>query len=203
MFFASSESLNGVNMKKARALMFFLIWLVSLTPELVTGSQELAVNSNVLTNLKFDAPESLVDKKYLGLKDGPNFKLSQIRTNFVIIEIFSMYCPICQRDAVVVNELHDLTLKVPSLLKNIKFVGIGVGNTPYEVSVFKKKFNVPFPLIADDNFLIQKALTGNIRTPTFLVGKVMADGKVKILFTKIGAIKDAGEFLKEIMTASN
>ena len=202
LFLESYESLIGVNMNKAHVLMVFFVGLMSLAPELVT-SQELAVNSNVLTNLKFEAPENLADKKYLGLHDGPTFKLPQISAKFIIIEIFSMYCPICQRDAPVVNELHDLTLKVPSLQDNIKIVGIGVGNTPYEVSVFKKKFNVSFPLIADDNFLIQKALTENIRTPTFLVGKLVADGKFKIVFTKVGAIKNAGEFLKEFATASN
>ncbi|MDA8407223.1 MAG: TlpA disulfide reductase family protein [Deltaproteobacteria bacterium] len=189
-------------MKKAHVLMVFFIGLMSLAPELVI-CQNLAVNSNVLTNLNFDAPENLADKKYLGLNDGPNFKLSQIRAKFIIIEIFSMYCPICQGDAAVVNELHDLALKVPKLRDSIKIVGIGAGNTPYEVSVFKKKFNVSFPLIADDNFLVQKALSENIRTPTFLVGKLMMDGKFKIVFTKVGAIKNAGEFLKEVVTASN
>ncbi len=189
-------------MKKAHVLMVFFIGLMLLVPELVI-CQNLAVNSNALTSLKFDAPENLADKKYLGLNDGPTFKLSQIRAKFIIIEIFSMYCPICQGDAAVVNELHDLALKVPKLRDNIKMLGIGAGNTPYEVSVFKKKFNVSFPLIADDNFLVQKALSENIRTPTFLVGKLMMDGKFKIVFTKVGAIKNAGEFLKEVLTASN
>ncbi|MGC8602182.1 MAG: hypothetical protein ACP5VS_00685, partial [Desulfomonilaceae bacterium] len=77
------------------------------------------------------------------------------------------------------------------------------GNTPYEVSVFKKKFNVLFPLVADDNFIVQKALAQPIRTPTFLVGKFNGDGTLKIIFTKVGAIKDPEKFLKALVMASN
>jgi len=190
-------------MKRARILSAIVMMLISLASEVVNASQELTVNSDILTNLKFDSPENLADKKYLGLKDGPKFKLSQIETKYLLIEIFSMYCPICQRDAKSVNQLYDLVQTVPGLRENVRIVGIGTGNTPYEVNVFKKKFNVSFPLVADDNFVVQKALSHDIRTPTFLLGKLSGDGKLIIVFTKVGEIKDAGEFLKALMTTLN
>ncbi|MCL5123770.1 MAG: TlpA family protein disulfide reductase [Deltaproteobacteria bacterium] len=189
-------------MKSAYAIGMIFIVLIALVPKLVKGSEQLKVNSDTLASLKFDAPESLADRKYLKLHDGPNFRLAEVGAKYVIIEIFSMYCPICQRDAPVINQLHDLMLKIPTLKDNVKMVGIGAGNTPYEVSVFRKKFNVSFPLIADDNFAVQKALSQNIRTPTFIVGKLSGAGKVEIIFTRVGAIKDAGEFLKELLAMS-
>ncbi|MGC8660488.1 MAG: peroxiredoxin family protein [Desulfomonilaceae bacterium] len=189
-------------MKSAQVVGIIFVVLMALLPKVVRGSEQLKVNADILAGLKFDAPESLVDKKYLGLHDGPDFRLVDIRASYIIIEIFSMYCPICQRDAPVINQLHDLILKIPTLENNVKIVGIGAGNTPYEVSVFRKKFNISFPLIPDDNLAIQKALSQNIRTPTFIVGKLSRNGKIKAVFTRVGAIKDAGEFLKELLAMS-
>lgn len=190
-------------MVTVRAFIAIFIMAIVLTAEMVEGSEELMIDSEILANLDFDAPESLTDRKYLKLKDSPSFRLLQIRAKFVIIEIFSMYCPICQRDATVVNQLYDLVQKIPAFNENIRLIGIGAGNTPYEVSVFKKKFNVLFPLVADDNFIVQKALAQPIRTPTFLVGKLNGDGTLKIIFTKVGAIKDPEKFLKALVMASN
>lgn len=190
-------------MKRISLISAIAIVLISFVPELVMASEELKVKSDILGSLKFGAPEKLADKKYMGLSDGPNFNLKQVKTKFLIIEIFSMYCPICQRDAGAVNQLYDMIQKTPDLRDNVRIVGIGAGNTPYEVDVFRNKFNVLFPLIADDNFSIQKALSHDIRTPTFLISRLSNDGSLEMVLTKVGEIKDAGEFLKTLMTTFN
>ncbi|MGC8604385.1 MAG: hypothetical protein ACP5VS_11965, partial [Desulfomonilaceae bacterium] len=118
-------------MVTVRAFIAIFIMAIVLTAEMVKGSEELMIDSEILANLDFDAPESLTDRKYLKLKDSPSFRLLQIRAKFVIIEIFSMYCPICQRDATVVNQLYDLVQKIPAFNENIRLIGIGAGNTPY------------------------------------------------------------------------
>ncbi|MFH0960825.1 MAG: redoxin family protein [Pseudomonadota bacterium] len=165
--------------------------------------KQISVNTDILASLKFNVPETLADKKYLGLSDGKNFQLPQVKARLLIIQIFSMYCPVCQRDAHAVNELHDLLQKVPGLRDEVKMIGVGTGNTPYEVNVFREKFKVAFPLIPDDNFAIQKALSDEIRTPTFLVVKPTAEGKLEIVLTKVGEINESGEFLKRIMAKLN
>ena len=166
-------------------------------------SKQISVNADILADLNLNSPENLADNKYLGLSDGKNFKLPQVKARLLIIQIFSMYCPICQRDAHAVNELHDLIQKVPGLRDEVKMLGVGTGNTPYEVNVFREKFKVAFPLIPDDNFAIQKALSDEIRTPTFVVVKPTAAGKLEIVLTKVGEIKESGEFLKKIMEKLN
>ncbi len=191
-----------MNMRIVSAVSIFLMLAVAGLG-LCETSKQISVNADILADLNFNSPENLADKKYLGLSDGKNFKLPQVKARLLIIQIFSMYCPICQRDAHAVNELHDLIQKVPGLRDEVKMLGVGTGNTPYEVNVFREKFKVAFPLIPDDNFAIQKALSDEIRTPTFVVVKPTAAGKLEIVLTKVGEIKESGEFLKKIMEKLN
>ena len=191
-----------MNMRIVSAVSIFLMLAVAGLG-LCETSKQISVNADILADLNFNSPENLADKKYLGLSDGKNFKLPQVKARLLIIQIFSMYCPVCQRDAHAVNELFDLLQKVPGLRDEVKMLGVGTGNTPYEVNVFREKFKVAFPLIPDDNFAIQKALSDEIRTPTFLVVKRNAAGKLEIVLTKVGEIKETGEFLKQIMGKLN
>jgi peroxiredoxin len=191
-----------MSMRIVSAVSIFLMLTVAGLG-LCDTSKQISVNADILADLKFNSPENLADKKYLGLSDGKNFKLPQVKARLLIIQIFSMYCPVCQRDAHAVNELHDMLQKVPGLRDEVKMIGVGTGNTPYEVNVFREKFKVAFPLIPDDNFAIQKALSDEIRTPTFLVVKPTAAGKLEIVLTKVGEIKESGEFLKKIMAKLN
>lgn len=191
-----------MSMRIVSAVSIFLMLTVAGLG-LCDTSKQISVNADILADLNFNSPENLADKKYLGLSDGKNFKLPQVKTRLLILQIFSMYCPICQRDAHAVNELHDLIQKVPGLRDEVKMLGVGTGNTPYEVNVFREKFKVAFPLIPDDNFAIQKALSDEIRTPTFVVVKPTAAGKLEIVLTKVGEIKEPGEFLKKIMEKLN
>jgi len=81
----------------------------------------------------------------LGLSGSGSFKIPQIKAKVVIIEIFSMYCPYCQKDAPGVNELYLLIENNADIKNKIKLIGIGAGNSSYEVEVFKKTYTVPSP----------------------------------------------------------
>ncbi|NCC25515.1 MAG: TlpA family protein disulfide reductase, partial [Deltaproteobacteria bacterium] len=78
-----------------------------------------------------------------GLDDAttPSATLRELPFQVLVVEIFSMYCPHCQREAPAVNELHDI-LKARYPLGQVGLVGIGVGNTAYEVNIFRKKFTI-------------------------------------------------------------
>ncbi len=128
-------------------------------PGLATASDSLTVDAGALANLRLSMPDSAASKNYLGLKGTDTFTIPQIKADTVIIEIFSMYCPICQAEAPVVNELHRLIEKTPSLKGKVKLIGIGAGNSAFEVEVFRKKYNILFPLFPDEKFGIQKALS--------------------------------------------
>lgn len=147
------------------------------------------------------APQSQNEKDYLGLTIMEPFKLSQIKADIIIIEVFSMYCPYCQKEAPTVNELFKIVNQRPDLKGKIKIIGLAAGNTIFETNFFRDKFNVPFPLFSDETFSIHKAI-GEVRTPYFFVLKMNPDGSNKIIFSKVGTIEEPSKFLDIIIKES-
>ncbi|MFH1115636.1 MAG: TlpA disulfide reductase family protein [Pseudomonadota bacterium] len=166
-----------------------------LCPQAAEASDTFGVDQEILGRLQFPQPKSDAAKKYLGLTGEDKFTLSQIKARTVILEIFSMYCTICQAEAPTVNELHQLVEKDARLKGNVKIVGVGTGNTPFEVDVFRKKYDVEFPLFADERFLMQKAAQGKIRTPTFVTLKIEHGEKLVVQGVHIGRLENPGKFL--------
>ncbi|MBP1741801.1 MAG: putative rane protein [Deltaproteobacteria bacterium] len=155
----------------------------------------------VLPAMNLPIPKSPEERGYLGLSGSGPFKIPQIKAKAVIIEIFSMYCPYCQKDAPGINELYQAIEGNPELKDKIKLIGIGAGNTPYEVGVFKKTYNVPFPLFADGDFTIHKML-GDVRTPYFIVVKVNDDGTHQVVHSEVGGFTGPQPFLEMVLSAT-
>jgi len=155
----------------------------------------------VLPVINLPIPKNPVEKAYLGLSGDGFFKIPQIKANVVIVEIFSMYCPYCQKDAPGVNELYNVIDNNPDLKNKIKLIGIGAGNSSYEVEVFKKTYTVPFPLFPDKDFTIHKAC-GDVRTPYFIVVKINNDGTHQIVHSQLGGYPGAEPFLELVLKSS-
>jgi peroxiredoxin len=158
-----------------------------------------------LPDFKLPSPKSSADKSYLGVSgtffSGP-FSIPQIKAKVVILQVFSMYCPYCQKDAPHVNSLFNKIENDPALKGKIKLLGIGAGNSEYEVGVFKNKYNVPFPLFPDGDFKIHKLL-GEVRTPYFIGVKINPDGSHQVFYSRLGAIEGNDEkFLNEMIGLS-
>ncbi len=155
----------------------------------------------VLPAISLSIPKNLDERNYLGLSGGGLFKIPQIKAKAVIVQIFSMYCPYCQKDAPGVNELYRLIENNPDTKNKVKLIGIGAGNSSYEVEVFKKKYNVPFPLFPDNDFTIHK-VCGEVRTPYFMVVKINEDGTHQIVHTQLGNYPGAEPFLELVLKTS-
>jgi peroxiredoxin len=152
----------------------------------------------VFPDITLSAPKNEEAQDYLGVRGKGSFKISQIQAQLVILEIFSMYCPYCQREAPQINELYQLMAKRPDLKDKIKIIGVGAGNSAYEVGVFRDKYAVAFPLFPDEDFAIHAAV-GQVRTPYFFAIRINPDGSNRIIYSKVGTIEDPQRFLELLL----
>jgi thiol-disulfide isomerase/thioredoxin len=176
-----------------------LLFLILCDPTLAANRPP--VKGGVLSRIKLPVPKDPGEKSYLGLSSSGFFMIPQIRAQVVLIEIFSLYCPQCQKIAPGIEELYRIIENDPDLKDKIKLIGIGAGNSFYEVEVFKKTYHTPFPLFPDNDFTIHKAL-GDVRSPYFIAIKINKDGTHNIVHSELDSFKEARAFLELIITAS-
>jgi thiol-disulfide isomerase/thioredoxin len=190
-------------MKKIIVCRLVVIMLLLAVVSSLTAASSPPVVGGTLPDIKLPIPKDSAEKNYLdlGFFGFGTFKIPEIKAKLVIIEIFSMYCPYCQGEAPNVNQLYAKIDDNPSLKGKIKIIGIGAGNTSYEVGTFKKKYNVPFPLFADGDYVIHK-MVGEVRTPYFIGVKINPDGSNRVIYSKLGALGGVDDFLSTLIKLS-
>lgn len=127
--------------------------------------------------------------------------LADLDSEFLLVEVFSMYCPICQGAAPDVNKLYEFIQKSP-FASRLLLVGAGADNSRYEVDFFRKKYAVPFALFADPGLTFYNACGAN-GTPFFLLLQKTAPGKLKLLYTHSGKIGDPEIFFNILLQKAN
>lgn len=157
--------------------------------------------SRSIPTIELPMPASEQERSYLGLSGTENFKIGQIKAPVLIIQVYSFYCPHCQRSASQVNDLFRLIQGRSDIKEKIKMIGIGVGNSIYEVDSYRKRYNVPFPLFPDvsNEFSLQLGVKG---TPTFIGLKVNSRGIQEHFYFLEGGFQDNEQFLNEIIRLS-
>jgi thiol-disulfide isomerase/thioredoxin len=183
-----------------KILMVALACLFLLTNMLFAGVDP-PKTGELLPEINLSVPQETENQKYLGLPDKGQFAIPQIKAEVVLIEFFSMYCPYCQNAAPTVNKFYRKIENNGDLKKKIRLIGIGVGNSSYEVNVFRKKYDIDFPLFPDADFSIHK-LVGEVRTPYFIGVKIMEDGTHNIFYSRLGGFDDVDKFLSLIVQLS-
>jgi thiol-disulfide isomerase/thioredoxin len=178
-----------------------LIFIVSF---FITGISIADRKSDVelLPNVTLTVPENKEYIQYLGLKGEPGtaFMLSDIDADILIIELFSMYCPHCQKAAPAVNELYQKMEEMKRADLKLVIIGIGASNTDLEVDTFRKGFDIAFPLFSDQDLSIYHTLAGK-GTPTF-IGCKKDGNKCVIFFRKSGGFTDPPDFLNNLLNRS-
>ncbi len=176
----------------------FLALVLSLT--LITVSPAPAAPpqaGEAFPPLNISTPTAAADVKYLGLNPGAkSFRLDQVKAQVVLVEVFSMYCTICQAEAPRMNDIYGMVEK-RGLAGKFKVLGLGAGNSDYEVGVFKKKYGVAFPTLPDGDYAIHKSL-GEPRTPLLFLVK-LGGGKSDILYTHLGPLGEPQAFLDSLL----
>lgn len=191
----------GEYMKKMMWFTLILSFIGNLFIHSVVLAENLPEAGGTLPAFSLPIPKDPSLKAYLGLSGEGLFRIREIKTQVLIIEIFSMYCPHCQKEAPRINELYELIEKHSDLRGKIKIIGIGAGNTPFEVETFKKTYKIPFPLFSDRDYTLHK-LFGEVRTPYFIVVKFNEDGTHKIVHAQLGGYPGAEPFLELVRKVS-
>jgi len=177
---------------------FFSSFVVSLLAGLILfadisyGAEKVSPGAT-LPRFTLSSPDDPEIQQYLGLKNLKSFTLSQIPAKLILIEFFSLYCPICHKQAPAANKVYKVVRQDPALNKDIKMIGIGTGNNQREVEAFKTNLRVPFPLFADIDFKIHKKI-GEPRTPF----TILTTNKGKVLLIHSGVVEDTDEFIGKI-----
>jgi peroxiredoxin len=129
-------------------------------------------------------------KQSLGLRD--------LKAEGVLVLVFSMYCPYCQREAPLLNELYA-KLVAQGLSSRIALLGVGAGNSDLEVDVFRKKYAIAYPLFSDADYALHKVL-GNVGTPYHYVLKREPKGGYRVVGGLLGSFESVDAFLESVKT---
>ena len=164
-------------------------------PALFAG--DIPAEGDMFPKLKLRLPREMHDRAYLKVSKDP-FLLSQVDSKVLIVEIFSMYCPHCQKEAPNVNGLYKAITAGPKLKSRIKMLGIGAGNSSFEIGVFRDHYKIEFPLVPDADKIVCERL-GVVGTPHFFV-LWKKPGGWQVVYSKEGSIGDPKAFLELIFT---
>jgi hypothetical protein len=185
-------------MKKVLLLTAFLL----LASAGLLCADELKYSKEIGT-IKLNVPEDQTIRNYLGIKQKEGqFTIPQIRQGILIVEIFNMYCPHCQHYAPKVNELYTRINTRPDTKGRVIILGIGVGNSPFEVNIFRKKYNIAFPMFDDKAYSVASKLEG-VLTPHFFGMNLDGKGGYKVFYSQNGGFENADEFLNNLLKLSS
>lgn len=186
-------------MKNLIFVLCFGFLFLSVTTALSAESKD----GSTLPELTLTAPENSEHLKYLGLsaQPGEQFKLTDIQADILVIELFSMYCPYCQKEAPLVNEFYELIRQREDKGVKVKIIGLGASNSQFEVEHFATTYEVSFPLFPDKDMSLYKALGGD-GTPGFVGFKLKdSDPPVNVLRNS-GGFYNAEDFYQDILQNS-
>jgi peroxiredoxin len=156
-----------------------------------TFGGELPKKGDKLAAFELPSPPSEKDRAYLGITK-PAFRLPDIRTNLLLIEIIGVYCPACYRQAPIFNTLYN-RIEKSGLKGKVKMLAIAAGGNQTEIQYLNEQKQYSFPISPDPSFDVHKLL-GEPRTPfTMLIGP-----DSKVLYTHLGIIEDMDAFWKII-----
>ncbi len=191
-------------MGKVFFLLLFAIIFFPLSSASYAAGSGVSGEQEFLPTLELTIPENQEHRDYLGLKGNPGeiFTVQDIKSDILLIELFSMYCPFCQEEAPVINELYEMMQSLPADGPSVKIIGLGAGNSAFEVDHFRSTYDIEFPLFPDKDLSMYKALEG-AGTPGFIGVKKDNGNKFVIVLRQSGGFHDKESFLEQLLTGGS
>jgi len=186
-------------MNRLAATPFVLLLLLFMAAPALAARPK---TGDVLPDLEVKAAPQPGEAAYLGLPAGvKSFRLSQVKAEALLVQIYSMYCPRCQAEAPAVNRVFERLRASPQGQK-LKFLAIAAGNSPFEVEFFRKKFQSPVPLFQDADYALHKGFK-EVGTPSYFVLKPAPGGRgLAVHFFQEGQFEDENAFFDQVLRAA-
>lgn len=149
---------------------FFILFLLFFGVLLRYGECASPPPTPAVADNRLPTPQAESERKYLGLSPAiERFSLDNVQADILILDFFDMYCHVCQSRARHMNDFYQL-VQSRGLSGRVRVLGVGVGDTPKEVTVFKEKFELPFPVFPDRTGSFSRQFC-KIRVPNVIVLK--------------------------------
>ncbi len=185
----------GLKLLRTPVMLLFLMCVANCSvPALF--AQNTPCEGEMFPELKLAIPQKIEHREYLHVDRNP-FVLSDVNAEVLVIEFFSMYCPHCQKDAPNVNAFYKVISANPKIKSRVKVLGIGAGNSQFEVNAFRDLYMVEFPLVPDPDITISRSL-GLVGTPYFFVLWKKPAGWL-VVYSAEGSFGDPKVFLDLIL----
>ncbi len=117
------------------------------------------------------------------------------KAEVVVLNFFDMYCPKCQKDAKYVTALHH-TVQRQKLGSKIQFYAIGWNNSPLEAEMYRRRYNVTYPVLPDKTRILSSRF-GKFRPPLLIALKKQGGQWTEFYRTRSVGNKSA-EILRQI-----
>ena len=137
-------------------LVFFSGWPTDLPAQ----EKTLIKGGDAFPEAALKTPVQAKDRTYLGISGGDHFKIQDLKAKVILVEILNVYCAACQKQAPLYNQLFALIQSNPAARKQIKMIGIAVGNDDEEVRTFRNHFQIPYPIVTDPDYILHGAVGG-------------------------------------------
>jgi thiol-disulfide isomerase/thioredoxin len=155
-------------------------------------ADELLSPGNTLPKFEMATPENPEQCKYLGIEGKKKFTLSDIPSKLVIVEFFNVFCPKCHAQAPKANQIYSLVNGDQNLKQDVKMLAVGLLGKPDQMTAYQQKFDIPFPLIPDEDGQIVQILKISAIPQTLIL-----DQNGKVLSNHTGLMNDVDAFMLE------
>jgi thiol-disulfide isomerase/thioredoxin len=175
-------------MRRKRSMLFFILFfVVSFSCGSALGETKPLGFAIPFPDLIFTQSLSREEQNYLGLPSKKVFSFREITGNLILVEFLSTYCINCQLQAPIFNEVYSSIESDSRLKGRVKMIGIAAGNNLNEVKIYKKTYNIPYPILSDAKFDAHVAV-GSPRTPFSIWVRKDAQGNSVVVSTHLGLI---------------
>jgi hypothetical protein len=176
-----------------------LLLFAALGPQALRAEERTLIKAGEdFPKIALKAPAGSRDRSYLGISQGDRFTIRDVRAKVILVEILNVYCGACQRQAPFYNKLFSAIQSDPATRKQIKLIGIAVGNDDEEVRIFRSHFKIPYPIIADPEYVLHAAVGGGPTPFTIIVRRDPGARSVLVADAHLGTIEDVRGLFKRM-----